>query len=59
MSTGRTTRMRNAQDKRAMKVGLEMALNLKDMLNKDLALDTAQIETGQSGLKTKAFTISK
>jgi hypothetical protein len=51
--------MRNAQDKRAMKVGLEMALNLKDMLNKDLALDTAQIETGQSGLKTKAFTISK
>lgn len=47
------------QDKRAMKVGLEMALNLKDMLNKDLAVDTQDLQMGESGLKTKAFTISK
>lgn len=28
------------QDKRAMKLGLEMALNLKDMVSKDMAVDT-------------------
>ncbi len=42
-----------------MKVGLEMALNLKDMLSKDLALDTQNAKTGDTGLQTKAFTISQ
>ncbi|GFH21225.1 hypothetical protein V8C86DRAFT_2959415 [Haematococcus lacustris] len=46
-------------DKRAMKIGLEMALNLKDVVNRDLALDTQGTQTGVSGLKTKPFTISK
>mmetsp|Transcript_21838 Transcript_21838/g.37300 ORF Transcript_21838/g.37300 Transcript_21838/m.37300 type:complete len:265 (-) Transcript_21838:342-1136(-) len=51
-------------DKRAMKVGLEMALNLnvmkQDMINKDLALDTQGVlQKGTSGMATKAFTISK
>mmetsp|Transcript_22561 Transcript_22561/g.57316 ORF Transcript_22561/g.57316 Transcript_22561/m.57316 type:complete len:259 (-) Transcript_22561:357-1133(-) len=51
-------------DKRAMKIGLEMALNVKNPmndqeLNKDLALDTTNTQIGETGLKTKAFTISK
>lgn len=41
-----------------MKIGLDMALNMMDV-NKDLALDTQGTQTGVSGLKTKAFTISK
>lgn len=42
-----------------MKIGLEMALNLKDMLNKDLAVDTQGQQKGVTGLATKAFTTSK
>ena len=49
-----------------MKVGLEMALNIKnlmngqDIVNKDMAVDTQGLmQTGTSGLSTKPFTISK
>jgi hypothetical protein len=42
-----------------MKVGLEMALNLQDKFNKDIALDTQGMGTNAAGLSTKPFTISK
>jgi hypothetical protein len=34
------------QDKRAMKVGLDMALNFRDLVNKDIALGTDMIQVG-------------
>ena len=47
------------QEKRAMKLGVDIGLSLMDKYDKTVGVDTGNTQQSEFHTKTKAFTISK